>query len=279
MKTLKDKVIVVVGGTGDIGRATADLLARLGAIVVIASRTVTETDPRFARVREMSPRSSFFQGDFSVAETWNELLSYLERACGEIDALVMCAGTLNPSSFESLSSKEMEATLRVNCLSVMYGMQAMAPLMRQRHHGVIVTVGSIGGLVPMPFGSVYSASKFAVRGFMLSMQEELKGSGVDACLLTLGSVHSRMLAVESANDDCVISFINKPLDVQSAAGSIADLLLHPRAEVVLPTMTGWLSKLCAVSPPLFSICYNLLRSVGRRRMQSYRRTTSTLHTA
>lgn len=271
MTTLENEVIIIAGGSGGIGSATALSLARRGAIVVIASRRIEPTDPIMEEIRAFSPRSSSFQGDLSQPETWQELVGYVERKYHAIDGLVNCVGTLNTKNLEHLSECEIESAIRTNFLNVIYGAQAVLPTMRRQKQGAIITIGSLGGIVPMPSAALYCATKHAVRGFSLSLSEELKGTGVEASLLSLGPVHTTMLEAEARSEQCVIAFINKPLDPARVAESIVSLLRRPRREMTLPPATGALSIMCSLAPGLFGICYRILRQVGNIRLQSYRR--------
>ena len=271
MNTLENKVIIIAGGAGGIGRATASLLARQGGIVVIASRRIDPTDPLIDEVRTLSPKSSSFQGDLSDAVTWQELVDFVARKYPAVHGLVNCVGTLNTKNLENLSRSEIESAIGANVLTVIYGAQALLPIMRRQKQGTIITIGSIVGIVPMPFAALYSATKHAVRGFSLSLSEELKGTGVNASLLSLGPVQTRMLESEACGEQGVIAFINKPLQPNDVAESVASLFRCPRREMILPPATGALSIICNLAPGLFSICYRVLRQVGAIRLQSYRR--------
>ena len=264
MKDLKSKVIIVAGGTGGIGCATVRLLSSQGAIVVVASRK----QPPATMFNNVSV--SAFQGDLGHSQNWDELVEYVQLKHKHVDALINCVGVLGPDSLETMSECDVETTMRANFLSVVYGAQAVLPVMRQQNHGVIVTVGSIGGIVPMPFASLYSATKYAVRGFSLSLSQELIGTGIHSSLISLGPVHTRMLEAEAAHDRRIIAFINSPLQPEFVAQSISSLLLNPKREMVLPRGTGALSILCNLVPGLFALCYRVLQQVGASRLRSYR---------
>jgi short-subunit dehydrogenase len=274
MNTLENKVIIIAGGAGGIGSATALLLARRGAIVIIASRQIDPNDPLMEEIRVFSPRSSSFRGDLSRPGTWQELIGYVGKQYKAIHGLVNCIGTLNTRNLENLFGSEIESAISANLLSVIYGVQASLPTMRRQKQGTIITIGSIGGIVPMPFASLYCATKHAIRGFSLSLSEELKGTGVHASLLSLGPALTKMLETEAHNEQCVIAFINKPLQPSRVAESIVSLFQRPRREMILPPVTGALSILCHIAPDFFGICYRILRQVGRIRLRSFRRDNS-----
>jgi len=271
MNTLKNKVIIVAGGTGGIGSATALLLAQHGATVVLASRRIDPADPLMEEIKVFSPGSSSFEGDLSLSNTWQELVGCAEHRYQTIHGLVNCVGTINIRRLENLSGIEIESVLRANFLSVIYGVQAVLPVMRNQKQGAIITIGSLGGIIPMPYVALYSATKHAVRGLSLSLSEELKGTGVEACLVSAGPVLTTMLEAEAFSDECVISFINRPLRPARVAESVVSLLQRPRREIVLPPVIGKLAVICQLVPGLFAICYRALRQVGTVRLRAYRR--------
>ena len=146
--------------------------------------------------------------------------------------------------------------------------------MLAQKHGRIINVGSLGGIVPMPFETLYSAAKFAVRGFTLSLQEELRGTGVSVSLISVGSVRTNMLDAEARDDHSTISFVNRPLDPLRVATAVWSNILKPKREVILPAVTGRLSFLLNMFSGLRSLAWPVLNFVGRRNLTRYR---SALH--
>ena len=222
-------------------------------------------------IRKLSPESFSVRGDFAHPAAWEQLLALVEQRHQNFDGIVNCVGVLDMRRLECLQEHEIESIIRANFLSVIYGAQAALPIMRRQKKGVLITVGSLGGMVPMPHASLYSAAKYAVRGFSLSLSEELKGTGVEASLLTLGPVHTKMLEAEARGEDCVIAFINKPLSPERVADCIVSLLRDPQREMIVPAATGLLSKVCNVMPELFGLCYGILGWIGAFRLRRYRR--------
>jgi short-subunit dehydrogenase len=270
VKNLENRVIIVAGGTGGIGCATARLLVGQGAIVVVVSRRNTPTESLIGELKRLSPRSSAFQGDLGQSRTWLRLVDFVHRKYQRIDGLVNCAGLLNSKNLENLASEEIESMIGANLLSVVFGAQAILPVMRRQGEGHIITLGSLGGIVPMPFASLYCATKHAVRGFSLSLSEELRGTGIKVSLLSLGPVRTKMLDAEALNDQAVIAFINTPLHPESIAETVVSLLRRPQRELILPWATSMFSLLCNLSAGLFEILYRVLQRVGRARLRAYR---------
>ena len=76
----------------------------------------------------------------------------------------------------------------------------------------------------MPYSAVYSATKFALRGFSFSLAEELKGTGVSISLITPGSVVTKMLDYEAQDDHTAIAFLTKPVSPAFVADAVLKLI-------------------------------------------------------
>ena len=214
MKTMKfrGKVIIVAGGTGGIGQATSRLLARSGAIVVAAGRDCERLNRLEQELRKISPGSLCRQLDVGSPASWQRLVAHVMEQFHRIDALVHCAGILIPGRFDNLTQGEIDCIVSTNVMGVINGTSAVLAVMKQQRGGHIVSVGSLGGIMPMPFESLYSATKFAVRGFSLSLSEELRGTGIQVSLVSPGPVATDMLTRDiradaerfSADGDAVV---------------------------------------------------------------------------
>jgi short-subunit dehydrogenase len=269
MKSVQDKVIIVAGATGGIGSATAERLAREGATVVIAGRSKNLLDSLRNEIRTWNPSCASFCGDFSLYKSWSELIGFTEQRFGKIDGLVHCIGVLSPKDLADMNEDEISSQLSSNFMSVVFAAKAVMPSMLRSKAGHIIVVGSIGGIVPMPHLSLYSATKHAVRGFCFSLHEELKSSGINVSVVSPGAVRTTMLDHEALCDTADISFIGKPLSPHDVAENVVRLLLHPRREVIVPRMIGTLSILSNFIPALFSLLYRHLRPLGHCRRLAY----------
>lgn len=274
-------VIIVTGGTGGIGRATCMRLAQAGALVAAIGTDERRLDELSAELARISPRSIALRCDLGDPDEWSKLIATVESTFGRIDALVNCIGTLVPGSFERLAPAEIEHVTRTNFLSVLYGTRAVLPGMKRQGRGHIVNVGSLGSIIPMPFEALYSATKFALRGFTLSLSEELRGTGVHVSLISPGPVRTRMLEAEATDRRSTISFITPPLEPDDVAQAIVEVLIHPKTELILPRGSGRVAAgLIGLFPAIFGPLFRLAAGIGRRRLLAFRIRQSILpHTA
>jgi len=114
-----------------------------------------------------------------------------ERLCaeaGSVDVLVANAGLPGGGRLERFSEDELGATLRVNFEAPIRMARALLPAMLERRSGHLVFVSSLQGKVAFARSSVYSASKFGLRGFALSLHDDLHGTGVGASVVLPGFI-------------------------------------------------------------------------------------------
>jgi len=169
-------VALVTGASSGIGASCAALLAAEGYRVYGASRSAVAVDPRITALR-MDVTS-----DESVRAGCKSLLQREAR----IDVLVNSAGMGIAGAIEDTSPDEARQQLEVNVLGVLRVCRAILPEMRKQKSGCIVNIGSIAGLIAIPYQGMYSASKFALEGLTECLRMELKAFGVRVVLVEPG---------------------------------------------------------------------------------------------
>jgi NAD(P)-dependent dehydrogenase (short-subunit alcohol dehydrogenase family) len=165
-------VVIVTGSSSGIGLATAQRLATRGRVVYGASRSRAQDAGWTQLAMDVTSDESVSAG---VAEV-------ISRE-GRIDALVHCAGVSLVGPFEDTTLAEARHHFELNYFGAYRVMQAILPTMRQQQRGRIIVVGSIGGLLGLPFLGQYCATKFALDGLVESMRPELSSFGIGvACV-------------------------------------------------------------------------------------------------
>src|SRR5574341_1645225 len=160
------KVVLVTGASSGIGQAIARLLAQKGFIVFGTSRNPLDGEKMSGlEVLPLEVRS-----DDSVQACVNAVLT----KAGRLDILINNAGYEVASALEETSIAEAKSQFETNLFGVMRMVKAVLPLMRQQHGGQIINIGSIVGLVPVPFLGAYSARKFAVEGYTEILRHEVR---------------------------------------------------------------------------------------------------------
>ena len=174
---LQNARVSLTGASGGIGRAVARELVLNGAQVCVSGRDQLALNDLAADLRSLGGNADVVTGDLLQADGPEALAAGL-MAAGVPDAVVCCAGQLGFGPFESMTPEQIEQLWRINVTAPMRLARALIPAMRARGSGRLLFVGSIFGSIGFPYYSVYSASKFALRGFAEALRRELDGSGV-----------------------------------------------------------------------------------------------------
>jgi NAD(P)-dependent dehydrogenase (short-subunit alcohol dehydrogenase family) len=184
----RGSVALVTGSSSGIGRAVADCLASGGWKVYGASRRAAASGGR--EPLTWTPVPLDVTSDESVEAAVASVLGAEQR----IDLLVHCAGISVAGSIEDVSIPEAERQLATNYLGTIRVLQAVLPAMRRAGKGRIIVVGSIGGLIGLPFIGHYSASKFALDGMVQALRVEIAPFGIEATVLHPGDIQTDISA-------------------------------------------------------------------------------------
>lgn len=268
---IKGKVVIVAGGSGGIGREICMLLATQGAHTIIAGRSSTHSTKLQNEITRTNSNNIFIEKDLRLFEAWEGLIETVLMKFSRIDILINSVGIIIPGTFESLTKCEIENCLNTNMLSIIYGARAVVPVMKKQKHGYLINIGSLGGIIPMPYETMYCATKFGVRGFSLSLAEELKNTGINVSLISPGSVKTKLLDLEAIDDKTTISFVNNAFDPKTIAKATLKLIQNPQSEVILPSYVRQLSLLVSMYPKLFTRIYPLLNAIGKNGLMNYRK--------
>ncbi|MEX2467823.1 MAG: SDR family oxidoreductase [Gemmatimonadota bacterium] len=170
---LDGRVAVVTGASAGIGEASALALAEAGASVVLAARRKDRLEALAARIREAGGTALPHVADVASLDDVRSLADATLEAFGRIDILVNNAGLMPLSPMEEVRIEDWARMVDVNVKGVLHCIAALLPKMIEQGSGHVVNVGSLAGRRPFPGGTVYSATKFAVRSLSWGMHLEL----------------------------------------------------------------------------------------------------------
>jgi NAD(P)-dependent dehydrogenase (short-subunit alcohol dehydrogenase family) len=175
---LREKVVLITGGSRGLGLVLAREFAAQGARVAVCARD--EDDLRGVRDEFSARRDHFFssQRDVSDRTQVQSLLAEVESTLGRVDVLVNNAGTVLVGPLEQMTAADFEEAMRINFWGAIHTTLGVLPGMQQRHQGRIVNITSISGKVAFPHLLSYTASKFALVGFSEGLRTELAKDGI-----------------------------------------------------------------------------------------------------
>ena len=174
-----NKIAVVTGGSGGIGRCTAASLNAAGCTVYEISRRDIPSDG----IIHMS-------ADVTDEAQVRRVIDEIAAREGRIDILVNNAGFGISGAAELTESRDSHAQLELNVFGTDNVTRAVLPHMRAQGGGRIVCMSSIAGIVPIPFQLWYSVSKAAIIAYVLALQNEVRPFGISVCAIMPGDIAS-----------------------------------------------------------------------------------------
>lgn len=204
--------------------------------------------------------------DVRDPRAWEAVWDAAEAALGPIDKALNVAGFLAPDWIENATDGDIERHFDVNAKGVVYGTRCAARRMIPRRAGHIINIGSLASLSPVPGLSLYSASKFAVRGFSLSVALELADKGVAVTVVLPDAVQTPMLDLQKPRSEAALTFSGgRVLTTADIEATLIDVLRTRPLEVAIPASRGALARFASALPGLGQRILPLMRALGRRR--------------
>jgi NAD(P)-dependent dehydrogenase (short-subunit alcohol dehydrogenase family) len=184
--SLSGRTAVVVGGTGVLGGALAEGLARAGAFVVVAGRGADRGAARVDAIKAAGGDGTFVSVDAVDRESVKALLEATLHATGRADILVNCAGVNSSLPYFEIPDDDFDKVLDTNLKSTHLGCQVFGAHMAEHGGGAILNLGSVSADKPLSKVFIYSASKAAVVNYTRNVARELAPRGVRVNVLCPG---------------------------------------------------------------------------------------------
>ncbi len=185
----RPRVVLVVGGSSGIGRATAHLLAARGDTVVLAGRGAAPLEQAVQECRAAGAVADAAVCDVRDADAVQALVAGVLEAHGRLDAVVHSAGVVAYGRFEDLPVEVFDGVLDTNVRGAANVARAALPVLRRQRSGTLLLVGSVLGDLAVPTMTPYVVSKHAVRSLGRQLALENRDlPGVRVSVLSPGSV-------------------------------------------------------------------------------------------
>jgi short-subunit dehydrogenase len=245
---IRGRRALLTGASGGIGNAIARTLHAHGASLLLSGR---RTDVLEALANELGEPTKVVQADLSTREG----VTALSSAARDVDILVANAALPGSGRLDDFSPEEIDRTIDVNLRAPMQLARELAPAMAQRGSGHLVFISSMSGKLPAGGGSIYSATKFGLRGFAASLRDELHGTGVGVSLISPGFVSEAGLFAETGIKLPAYVRLRSPKQV---ADAVIKGIERDRGDIDVAPFTMKMSAwLAAIAPDTVS-------AVGRR---------------
>jgi short-subunit dehydrogenase len=241
MSFFKDKVVIVTGGSDGIGKALISILIESGAKVATCGR-------QFEKLYALQLEYSQFMlhtmvCDVSNEEECNRFIRSTVETFGTIDILINNAGISMRSLFDAADTEVIRRLMDVNFMGAVYCTKAALPyILKQK--GAIVGISSTAGYRGLPGRSGYSASKFALQGWLESLRTELYDTGVNVMWVSPGfttsNIRNTALNSEGVGQGESPMDESKLMSAETCAKYILNAI-EKRKRVLVLTFTGKLT--------------------------------------
>lgn len=181
------KVVVITGASSGLGEATARMLGKLGAAVVLGARRVERIQSIAADIVAGGGQALAVPTDVTDPAQVQALVDAAVQAFGRVDVLINNAGLMPQAPLERRTLTDWDRTIDVNIKGVLYGIAAVLPQMQRQRGGQIVNVSSVAGHKVRAGGAVYSATKHAVRVISERLRQDVKPWNIHTTVVSPGA--------------------------------------------------------------------------------------------
>src|SRR3989344_4214389 len=181
---LKNKTIVIVGASGGIGSSLAEKLYLQEAKLILVSKS---QDKLTVLVKRFGENCTYIRCDLTNKDQVEKTIKELKEKNADISILINVAGVGIYKNIEDSNEEDWDNSFNITVKGPFVFIRNLLPILKKTPNSVVLNIGSGAGTIPMKGRSIYCASKFALRGLILSLAEEYKDIAPKFCLITLGS--------------------------------------------------------------------------------------------
>ena len=248
---VKDRVVLITGGSAGIGKATAIRLAAAGAKVVITARTQEKLDETCAEITALGGQAFAYVCDGADLESVDRVMQQIEFDHGGVDILINNAGRSIRRSVSLAYERfhDFERTMQLNYFGALRMILRVLPGMDKRRRGHIINISSIGVLGHPPRFSAYIASKSALEGFSLCAAAEYSDRNIAFTNVNMPLVRTEMIAPTKIYEYA------PTMEVEEAVDLVVEAIIHKKARVATG-MGVFMSAMGALFPKFAEIVNN-----------------------
>ncbi|MFJ8941525.1 SDR family NAD(P)-dependent oxidoreductase [Streptomyces sp. NPDC102365] len=261
------KVMLVTGGAGGIGSALCRRFAIGGAVCVV----VDIDGDRARRVADILPGAGHLGLGCDLLDRAGvaDLFEQVGAAFGRLDVLVNNVGMTSTERFDVRPVETIEREIDLNMISPLVATRMAIPLLRASADPRIVTTVSLAGIFPQGETPIYAASKFGLRGAMLSIALDLGTKGIRVGSVLPSATDTPMLRREAVDGGNSLQFQDPPQQPSDVVAAVVSLLDRPRLEAYPRVGESLLVRFSMLVPNLLPSLLPLFRKRGERGLARY----------
>ena len=259
---LKDKTVIITGGSEGVGAEVARLFSVVGANLILVARTKSNLETIALELQDKACVEIVVM-DISDADACADLFKRAEAKFDGVHVLINNAGCHHRGPVESISPDDLGRMIDVNLKAPIMLCRQALPFIRKAGGGAIINVGSLAGRTPVPGAAAYSASKSGLRAFTFALAEELKDAKIKVATVSPGPINTGFIM---SNIDTVtdLTFSQPLCTPQEVAAEILKLCSNEKRERSIPKISGWLTHITYLWPAIGRFIRPVLEKKGRR---------------
>jgi NADP-dependent 3-hydroxy acid dehydrogenase YdfG len=227
---IAEKVVAITGASSGIGQSTAKFLAQQGAKVVLGARRKNRIDEVVEEISAAGGKAIGFAVDVTKRAEVEALIKRAVDSFGRVDVIINNAGIMPIAPVAALKVEEWDRQIDVNIKGLLYGVAAVLPYMQKQKNGHIINISSVFGIkVFAPGGTVYCATKSAVRALTEGLRIELHSQNIRCTMISPGAVTTELpeSSSEEATRENLREFYKMAIPAESIARAIAYAIEQP----------------------------------------------------
>lgn len=252
-------VALITGGAGGLGRAIAARLIQRGVRCLLVDVNAAGLEQA---VRALGPLATAHVADLTDADAVQRLVAHVRDGIGRLDILVNNAAVADTQPFEQRSLASIRGEFSINLLAPVLLTHSLLPQLRQAVDARVISIVSLGGIFPLPETSVYSATKFGLRGAMLCLGLDGPRLGVKFGIINPSATETPMLVREAIDGGNKLQFIDPPQQPDEVALQVLRMLDDPCLERYVRPSESWTVRLAMLVPNLLGRLIPLFRRQG-----------------
>ncbi len=224
-RRLNGKTAIITGASSGIGWASALALAAEGANLVVTARRKDRLESLAKAVEQAGGQAAVVAGDAREEQTAAAAVAAAKQQFGRLDILINNAGIGSYKNLEEFTVAEYDEMMSTNMRSTFVFTRLAVPEMLAQKSGVLLTVSSVAGIHGFAREAIYCATKFAQRGFMQALDNELRPKGIRVGLILPGGVKTEFAIGTGRTEEGVAQ--SGMLDAEDVAQAVLLACVQP----------------------------------------------------
>ncbi len=265
------KTVFITGSANGIGKHLSDVFYNQGHNVVATDFLIEKLNDQ---TKDWNTATCLVEKlNVTDIENWQSVVQKAIQKFGKIDILLNVAGVITPGFVSDFDLKDIDYHIDINVKGVMYGTKIVADEMLKLSSGHIINFASLAGVAPIHGIALYSASKYAVRGFSLAIRPELRAKGIDVSVICPDLVDTNMLTQQLNHKAAALTFSGNNIltvnDIEKVV--LKNALQKKQVEILVPLSRGLTAKLGNLFPAVGFWLTETLTKKGLEKQAGYRK--------